>query len=87
MIKFIKEWKKQREEKAAKILNYKVLELRHYITEFFEDLQKTKGTVELPAWVECKNLMEKLKINIENPRIVNFYYKNLQKYKLDHKIL
>lgn len=31
--------------------------------------------------------MEKLKINIENPRIVNFYYKNLQKYKLDHKIL
>ena len=87
MIKFIKEWKKQREEKAAKILNYKVLELRHYITKFFEDLQKTKGTVELPAWVECKNLMEKLKINIENPRIVNLYYKNLQKYKLDHKVL
>ena len=65
----------------------RVLELRYYITKFFEDLQKTKGTGEHPAGVECKNLMEKLKINIENPRIVNFYYKNLQKYKLDHKIL
>lgn len=83
MIKFFEEFKNKKRRETQR----RVLELRYYITKFFEDLQKTKGTVELPAWVECKNLMEKLKINIENPRIVNFYYKNLQKYKLDHKIL
>ena len=83
MIKFFEEFKNKKRKETLR----RVLELRYYITKFFEDLQKTKGIVELPAWVECKNLMEKLKINIENPRIVNFYYKNLQKYKLDHKIL
>lgn len=82
MIKFFEEFKNRKREETQK----RVWELRYYITKFFEDLQKTKETVELPAWVECKNLMEKLKINIENPRIVNFYYKNLQKYKLDHKV-
>ena len=83
MIKFFEEFKNKKRRETQR----RVLELRYYITKFFEDLQKTKGNVELLAWVECKNLMEKLKINIENPRIVNFYYKNLQKYKLDHKIL
>ena len=83
MIKFFEEFKNKKRKETQR----RVLELRYYITKFFEDLQITKETVELPAWVECKNLMEKLKINIENPRIVNFYYKNLQKYKLNHKIL
>lgn len=83
MIKFFEEFKNKKRKETQR----RVLELRYYITKFFEDLQKTKGTVELPTWVECKNLMEKLKINIENPKIVNFYYKNLQKYKLDHKVL
>lgn len=83
MIKFFEDYKKKKREETQR----RVWELRHYITKFFEDLQKTKGTVELPAWIKCKNLMEELKINVENPRIVNFYYKNLQKYKLDHKIL
>ena len=88
MIKvLISKWKKEQENKKQNELQIKIYELRHHITKFFEDLQVTKGTVEIPAWLECKNLMAKLKINIENPRIVNFYYKNLQKYKLDHKIL
>lgn len=82
MIKFFEEFKNKKRKETQR----RVLELRYYITKYFEDLQNAKGTVELPAWVECKNLMEKLKINIENPKIVNFYYKNLQKYKLDHKV-
>lgn len=83
VIKFFEEYKLKRQRE----LQRRVYELRHYITKFFEDLQATKGTVELPAWVECKNLMEKLQINVDNPKVVNFYYKNLQKYKLDHNIL
>ena len=86
MIKFIKEWKKQREEKAAKILNYKVLELRHYITKYFEDLQKTNGSVELPAWIECKKVMNEKHIDIKHPKTVNFYYRKLQKYKLANNL-
>lgn len=82
MIKFFEEFK----NKKIKETQRRVLELRYYITKFFEDLQKTKGTVELPAWVECKNLMEKLQINNKNPRIVNYYYKKLQKYKLANNL-
>lgn len=88
MIKvLISKWKKEQENKKQNELQIKIYELRHHITKFFEDLQVTKGTVEIPAWLKCKNLMEKLQIDIDHPEIVNFYYKNLQKYKLDNKIL
>ena len=83
MIKIFEEYKNRKREEIQK----RVCELRHYITKYFEDLQATKGTVELPAWVECKNLMEKLKIDVDNPKIVNFYYKNLKKHKLENKVL
>ena len=82
MIKFFEEFKNKKRKETQR----RVLELRYYITNFFEDLQKTKGTVELPAWVECKNLMKKLQINNKNPRIVNYYYKKLQKYKLANNL-
>jgi len=83
MIKFFEELKNKKRRETQR----RVLELRYYITKFFENLQKTKGTVELPAWIECKNLMEKLKIDVDNPKIVNFYYKNLKKHKLENKVL
>lgn len=83
MILFFEEYKNKKRQETQR----RVLELRSYITKFFEDLEQTKESVNLPAWIECKNLMEKLKIDIENPKIVNFYYKSLQKYKFDHKIL
>lgn len=82
-IKFIEDYKAKRKEN----LQSRIYELRYYITKFFEDLQVTKGTIELPPWMECKDLMEKLQIDVDHPKIVNFYYKNLQKYKLDNKIL
>lgn len=78
MIKFLEEYRKKKRRETQK----KVLELRHWITKFFEDLVITKGTVELPSWIECKNLMDKLNINVDNPKIVNYYYSKLQKYKL-----
>ena len=83
MFKFIEELK----NKKRREIQRKVYELRYHITKYFEDLQEKKGTVELPAWIECRDLMKKLNINIENPKIVNFYYKNLKKYKLENKIL
>lgn len=86
MIKFLAQWKEERQKKTEALLNYKILELRHYITKFFEDLQTTKETVEIPAWVECKNLMKKLNIDIKHPKIVNFYYRHLQMYKLKNSI-
>ena len=83
MFKFIEELK----NKKRREIQRKVYKLRYYITKYFENLQETKGTVELPAWIECQNLMKKLNINIENPKIVNFYYKKLKKYKLENKNL
>lgn len=82
MIKFFEEFKNKKRKETQR----RVLELRHHITKFFENLQVTKGTVEIPAWLECKNLMEKLQINNKNPRIVNYYYKKLQKYKLANNL-
>lgn len=84
MIKFLAQWKEERRKKTEALLNYKILELRHYITKFFEDLQIAKETVEIPAWLECKKLMNKLNIDIKHPKIVNFYYRHLQIYKLKH---
>lgn len=78
MIKFLEEYRKKKRIR----IKQKVLELRYWLTKFFEDLTITKGTVELPAWIECKNLMDKLNINVDNPKIVNYYYSKLQKYKL-----
>lgn len=78
MIKFLEEYRKKKRRETQK----KVLELRHWITKFFEDLTTTKETVELPSWVECKNLMDKLNINVEHPKIVNYYYDKLRKYQL-----
>ena len=84
MIKLIKKWIEQRKEEENKILKLKIYKLRYYITKFFEDLKTTKDSVEFPAWMECKNLMEKLKIDMEHPRIVNHYYKKLQKHLLNN---
>lgn len=87
MIKvLISKWKKEQENKKQNELQIKIYELRHHITKFFEDLQVTKGTVEIPAWIECKNLMEKLDINMNNPKNINFYYKKLQKCKLKNNL-
>lgn len=82
MFKFIKSFLEKREAKKLQKLRLQILELRHWTTKFFEDLQKSKGSVELPAWIECKNLMVKLNIDEKHPDIVKFYYKKLQKYKL-----
>ena len=82
MIDFFEEFKNKKRKETQR----RVLELRYYITKFFEDLQKTKGTVELPAWVECKNLMNKLNIDKNHPKTVNFYYRKLQKYKLANNL-
>lgn len=78
MIEFLEEYRKKKRRETQK----KVLELRHWITKFFEDLTTTKETVELPSWVECKNLMDKLNINVEHPKIVNYYYNKLRKHQL-----
>ena len=77
---------KKYQEKRQRELQNKFYELRYWITKFFEDLHATKGTVNLPAWVECKNLMEKMEIDIEHPKNINFYYKKLQKYKLANNL-
>ena len=82
---FKKLFKKFQEKRQRELLE-KFYELRYYITKFFEDLQITKGTVELPAWVECKNLMEKMEIDIQHPKNINFYYKRLQRYKLANNL-
>lgn len=83
MIKmFIKKWQKEEQEKKERILQLKINEIRYWTTRFFEDLNVTKGTVCLPAWVECKNLMEKLNINKDNPQVVNFYFRRLKKHKV-----
>lgn len=82
MIKFLENYRNKKREETQQ----KVLELKHWITKFFEDLTITKGTVELPACIEARNLMLKLQIDIDNPKIVNFYYKNLQQYKLIHNM-
>ena len=85
MIKvLISKWKKEQKNKKQNELQIKIYKLRYYITKFFEDLKTTKDSVEFPAWLECKNLMEKLKIDMEHPRIVNHYYKKLQKHLLNN---
>ena len=83
MIKmFIAKWKMEEQERKEKDLQLKVLELRHHITKFFEELQIGKGEVDIPAWMECQTLMQKLGINKDNPKIVNYYFKRLQQYKM-----
>ena len=82
MIILLEKFKEKRQENLQK----KFYELQYWITKFFEDLQKTKESVEIPAWVECKNLMEKLDINMDNPKNINFYYKKLQKCKLKNNL-
>ena len=80
---FFKEFKL----KKQKELLQKIYELRYYLIRFFEDLKITKDSSELPAWIECKNLMIKLKIDVDHPKIVNFYYNKLKKYKIENGIL
>lgn len=64
------------------MIQTKIKVIKFWITKFFEDLQTSKGTVEIPAFIECENLMKKLKINTENPDIVNFYYNKLKHKKI-----
>ena len=73
-----------REERADALrflrLQNQPLELRHWITKGFEEEQITKGSVEIPAWQECRAVMKKLEIDIEHPEMVEFYYRKLQKH-------
>lgn len=78
---FISRWKNEQKEREQKELELKVYELRHWITKAFEEQQITEGGVYVPAWMECKTVMLKLGITIENKDIVNFYYKKLQYHK------
>ena len=82
IIRFLEEHKQRKQKELQRKIN----ELTYYITKFFIDLQQIKGSVELPPWTECRNLMIKLKINMDNPKIVNYYYKNLQRYKAEQAI-
>lgn len=75
MIILLEKWKEKRQEELQK----KIYTIRYWITKFFEDLRISEGTVEVPAWIECKNLMKKLCIDIDHPKIVDYYYKKIQK--------
>ena len=70
------------EQKRKEETQKRFFEIRHWITKFFEDLAISKGSVELPAWVECQNLMRKMDIHPSNKKVVDFYYSKLQKHKV-----
>lgn len=84
--KKIREFKERQAIKREQELQKRVYEIRYYIIRFFEDLEVSSDKIALPSWLEAKNLMDKLKINKDNPKTVNFYYKKLQVYKKENNL-
>lgn len=72
--------KQQKREQKEKELLYKIDKLKYHITKFFEDLQISQSSVAIPAWMECQKLMHKLRINKDNPKVVEYYFRKLKKH-------
>ena len=74
MINFIKdfiEFRKKKEEQRICCKRYVILQA---MIKFFEDLQRTKGTIELPPCISALNEVNKLDTN----RKINKMYRKLE---------
>ena len=83
IIKFIKQIKENREKKELKIQRAKFLEIRLQFIKYFEDLQATKGTIEIPAFMLADSVIKEV---IKSRKDVDFYWNLIKNYRPDLKL-
>lgn len=79
---FLSEYKKNREKRKAEIIRLKRFEIRGALIKFYSEKQ-SKGEVDLPPFILADDIM---KTFIQTDKDVEFYYKQLRKYKICEEI-
>lgn len=74
MIRFIKDFLEYRKMKQKRKTACQRFMITQAMIKFFEDLQRTKGTVELPPFILAVDEVNKLK----TPRQINRMYRKLE---------
>lgn len=74
MFRFIKEFIEFRKMKHQRVMSCKRFVVTQAMIKFYEDLQKTKGSLELPPFICAHNAMQEVKTD----RDINKLYRKFE---------